>query len=284
MWRVIGCAFEVHNTTAPINRSGAVTVYRYAVNHSCEDVDFQTAVNTHGVKRFDVLTGPPTSEASAKIMNGVTWKAEDGCLVPCLLDGIENRPQNHIPRKQAVKIEYNDDSVTYFTPTTIGHDLQFVTATGATAAGKSSAGPPSSIFPFMGCGAYFTGLSAETTLTVTLRCFVEIFPMPGDPFMSIARPSPSVDIKALQCYSEIVSSLLPGYPVHDNSAGDFFRKIYKAAKSAADMAAHVPQLAPFAEAASAGFATVDEIGRAIKQLKTASKSKKNKKTKPKISK
>jgi len=275
MWRVIGCAFEVHNTTPSIYKSGAVTVYRHALHKDTEGVELRTTIaTTSGVKDMDVISGPPSSAASAKLLNGITWDAADGCLVPCLLDSPTNPPQAHIPRSQAYKIEHTDDSIDYFTTKTITDDIALAIADGAYTA-KSTNLKPSTIFPYMISGAYFTGLSAETTLTVTLRCFVEVFPMPGDPNVSIAHPSTPSDIRALQCYSEIVSMILAGYPVTDNASGDYFRKLYNAAKVGLKIAKHIPVLAPAANAASAGFKEAEMLYKLVKPNKKKSKNQQN---------
>jgi hypothetical protein len=82
----------------------------------------------------------------------------------------------------------------------------------------------------MTSGAYFTGLSPQTKLTLTLRVFIEVFPAAGNPLVPLAHPSNPYDAKALQCYQEIMSHMRSGYRVDDNDFGDYFKKAIHAAR------------------------------------------------------
>jgi len=272
--RLIGCAFEVHNTTEELHKSGAVTVYRYDNNKDNESIWLSNWSN-HSSDPFTSagVHGPPTNEANAKLLNGITWEAAEGCLVPCVMD-TENEPQKFIPRRnhfivngpdgpEGPKIYWTQDAIDN-TVVMFGPD-SYIRPTSNTA--------PSMILPFMGCGAYFTGLSAQTSLTVTMRAFVEVFPGPANPLVPLAHPSSPYDAKVLQCYSEVMAELHAGYPVRDNAAGDFFRKAYDALKTTAEVGQMIPGLAPIAEAASSGFQAGEKFVKAVK--KKTNKKKKN---------
>jgi len=91
--------------------------------------------------------------------------------------------------------------------------------------------PPTVVPEMMVSGAYFTGLSEQTKLTLTLRVFVEVFPAAGNALVPLAHPSNPYDAKALQCYQEIMSHMRSGYRVDDNAFGDYFRKAIAVART-----------------------------------------------------
>lgn len=264
--RLIGCAFEVHNTTEELHKSGAVTVYRYDNNKDNETIWLSDWASSNSNPFTSVgVHGPPTSEANAKLLNGITWEAAEGCLVPCVMD-TENEPQKFIPRRNHFLVNGPDGPETakiYWTQDGIGDTAHMYGASSYIRATKNA--KPTMILPFMGCGAYFTGLSAQTSLTVTMRAFVEVFPGPANPLVPLAHPSSPYDAKVLQCYSEVMSELHAGYPVRDNDAGDFFRKAYNALKTSAEIGQMIPAFAPIAEAATAGFDAGENFVRAVKK-------------------
>lgn len=271
--RLVGCAFEVHNTTEELHKSGAVTVYRYDNNKDTEAITIGSFNGGAEVSRTDafnstVVHGPPTVETNAKLLNGVTWEAADGCLVPIVMD-TSNEPQKLLPRRNHMIVEAEGDENLYWMMKGVDDTATFF-GTQFTRHYKSP--DPSMILPFMGAGAYFTGLSSQTTLTVTMRAFVEVFPGPGNDLVPLAHPSTPYDSKVLQCYSEIMSQLHAGYPVHDNAAGDYFRKALSALKTAVHIGEQIPMAAPFASAVSAGIQAGEDI---VKMAGGKGKKKKN---------
>jgi hypothetical protein len=151
-------------------------------------------------------------------------------------------------------------------------DYRFAPTTTVTAGSGNSASVL--IVPTMQSGAYFTGLSAESALKVTMRYFVEVFPQPGSALVPLAHPSCPMDMKALQCYSEIMREMHAGYPVRDNAAGDFFRKAASVVRKVSAKAAPwlkaigsipgVPGLA--ASAISGGLQHAENIASTVSAL------------------
>jgi hypothetical protein len=75
-------------------------------------------------------------------------------------------------------------------------------------------------------GVFFTGLSAQTTLTVNIRCFIEIFPSQvGNPLTPLAQPSAPYDEIALKFVSEILKEMPPGVMLKENGLGDWLSDI-----------------------------------------------------------
>jgi len=81
-------------------------------------------------------------------------------------------------------------------------------------------------------GAYFTGLSPQTTLFVTWRVGLERLPAANKPtFLALAQPSATFDPNALLLYNLIANHLPPGCPQGWNDLGKWFNIIANVAKN-----------------------------------------------------
>jgi len=244
--RVTGAAFEVHNTTEDVYKSGSITAYKIARESDCCNVTVRKPSENYTGSRdrvaATITNGPPTSAAVAKLYNGHTWDAKDGCLVPGVLDAGESDGEKMLPRLHLVKAT-NGVSNVYWAPAQLDGDNMYmrgVTPRNATGTieppftsetAPYSDSPPTVVPEMMTSGAYFTGLSSQTKLTLTLRVFVEVFPSASNALVPLAHPSNPYDAKALQCYQEIMSHMRSGYRVDDNAFGDFFRKAIAVART-----------------------------------------------------
>jgi hypothetical protein len=260
-FRLVGAAFEVHNTTAELDKSGAVTTYKYDTHADSFDAQVLTGAKFSTHERYDCINGPPSNVSDAKLLNGITWEARDGALVPCVMSS-DNSPKKYLPRRSMMIMQ---DPLTplYWTMSGLG-DSNVRFGTTPTIDPVNVPLENSVILPFMGCGAYFTGLTYSTSLTITLRAFVEVFPSPSSSLVALAHPATPADFEVLTCYSKIMADIHSGYPVHDNAAGDYFKKILGAARAIAETGMLGPGAARAANIASAASAGV----------KTNSKSKK----------
>lgn len=195
---VVGCAFEVHNTTAEIYKQGSVTVYRHQNKYETGSM-FDLSDVAPALVRF--ANAPPPTLAAAKQLGGVTWDAAQGALVPISLNHMDRPPGAFTPIT-TVLLQNNGEG--YMTPK----------------ASPTVLAPATHLdFGLDSSGAYFTGLSNESTLEITLRCFLEIFPSPTDDLMALAQPSPPVDYKALELVSQIVGTIFPPLKPVANAVG-----------------------------------------------------------------
>jgi hypothetical protein len=126
-------------------------------------------------------------------------------------------------------------------------------------------------------GAYFTGLSDETVLTVTAKIYLETFLPPRSPLVSLAHDSPPLDSAALQMINRLQRDLNPGYPLVDNDFGDFFRgiasSISRVAKPLASAMRFVAPVVPLAGKAAKVTDMVAKItAKAGKKKKAAKKN------------
>jgi hypothetical protein len=209
--RLIGGAVEVINTTEELNKSGSLTVYRFENEADMTEM----AMSNVGVFTQDARIKrkrlPPQTLANAKLVDGITWSAKDGLLMPLVQSSDDNHPLR--PNPQIAILEGTNGTA-------------YVPA-GATNAGSLVGGtglPFATDLAFMSSGGYFTGLSDETTLTISIRFFIESFPLPGNDLVALAHPSPAVDWRAMQYLSEIQGAMIAGFPVDMNAKGDFFRR------------------------------------------------------------
>jgi hypothetical protein len=82
-------------------------------------------------------------------------------------------------------------------------------------------------------GAYFTGLSYDTTLFITWRIGIERLPAANKPtFLALAQPSAAFDPNALVLYNLICAELPPGVPQNYNDFGRWFQMVSSAARKA----------------------------------------------------
>jgi hypothetical protein len=246
-YRTVAMGFEVVNTTSDFYRQGDVTVYTQPTNPSesdvvactCVSADYSAGTITEdtttqfGTTHAMVFRGPPSTVGLAKQTPGArTWKASDGAYVPARMHTSNNfsliskldwiSRQAHDPEKPNLPQDIIPLGLTQrcFVQNNSTQALIGVTASGR---GQEAI---SHMSHYDISGAYFTGLSLQTTLTVTLRMTIELVPGPSDVGrLALARPSAPLDNHALQLYSALLRELPPGVPVGYNDAGKWFRMI-----------------------------------------------------------
>jgi len=252
VYRVIYSGFEVVNTTAQIYKQGAVTVYEYgnsyetATSHAATSIDGQSSGTTVGVlSPTNYFRCPPNSLAEAKIMPGShSWAAQDGCYntgkfqTENPFQGITQRP--YVVAQNMASAPSGGGFVTpeplpggSAEPYTGGSMISNLALgwTGYTTALPIDS-PGSCHFSRMNTtGAYFTGLSEQTTLFVTWRIGIERLPSANKPaFLALAQPSATFDPNALVLYNMVANILPPGCPQGYNDAGSWYKWIADAAR------------------------------------------------------
>jgi hypothetical protein len=258
--RLLGGGYEIHNTTEELHRSGQVTDYRV-------DSDLGPSIGmvpgTGGPTPMMYLKGtlPPNTLGSAKQINGVTREAADGSMVVICRD--QHSHAAELPfQGYWILNRYDEQAV----PGTTDGICCTTPDVATPFEGEPPALPYCRELPFMQSGSYYTGLSYETKLNLSVVFFVEIFPSPGTSEMAYAQPAPSYDPQALELLSYIQSATLPGYPVSWNSLGRFTKWIHNATKKAArtfDKAARAAK--PFLGMAAALPGPYGQIGSSVQQ-------------------
>lgn len=262
VYRLVYSGFEVVNTTAQIYKQGAVTVYEYGHSYENSQVNGYWLVDgsASSPPRQDqyqslatnTFRSPPNTIAEAKIMPGShTWPAQDGCY--CTAKFLGDNPFQAATNRNYV-IQQNlevADSDSGYLASTVDQSTPLKNAGSFISNGlvgpfwSAIEGPdtigvkagfnaaPATHFSRMStAGAYFTGLSPQSTLFITWRVGLERLPAANKPtFLALAQPSATFDPNALLLYNLIANHLPPGCPQGWNDLGRWFNTIANVAKN-----------------------------------------------------
>lgn len=217
--RLIGIGFEVHNTTAEIYRSGAISPYRMMAN----DPTPVTMMAASATKRLSFsavpVRYPPKNVAEAMIIPGTKqWEAAEGCYVVGAFHTIENPARPQGTTTPIIEATLNDD----YDGTLNVSQINFVKPT-AMLGPVGAPITPFRVHPIHQSGAILTGLSPQTTLTINWNVYYESFPGPAESaLLPLAMPSAPYDPAVLTLYSKLTSELPMGVMVKENGLGDWF--------------------------------------------------------------
>lgn len=266
--RLVGLAFEVHDTSASITRQGTLTVYRMPQTHIRGEFmagDYTTMADSsyRGIygkgdepehsnligpnpshRIFNEYGLPPTSLKEAMTLKGTRqWEARKGAYVVATQDIQRNKLQ-FTSRTPVVFLggdkpveDYSPEMMqappigSLFSPTfNCADNLADVSPI------QEIMGPSSFPVPFHTSGVILTGLNPASTFNVTVRCIWEFAPVVDDyqvgNLVFLTRPPNVCDYEALKLYQSIASTLPPGVPVDMNAKGDFWDMILSGAQKA----------------------------------------------------
>jgi hypothetical protein len=243
--RVIGMAFEVVNTTAPLYRSGAVAVYRMpqTIEQSSMAVvnqDLSTSMYTAIESR-----SPPSIISDALLYGGSKqWAAEEGCYVVGIMEVNKN------------KLQGNNYGPRIFTPADISQ-VGSIVMYGHPAA--SNYCQPCKPLAFHTGGAYFTGLSDQTTLQLTVRLLIENSPTTFNPqLVVLTQPAADYDPLAIEIYKKAAVHLPVGVPVGENASGDFWDKVLGIIATVSPTLSTIAGFGPLGSAIGAGATSLSK--------------------------
>lgn len=267
--RLIGVAFEIHNTTAEIYKQGSLTCAMIA------DVEEDTSTIVY----FDKNVAPlqeihaqsdwapqyaGSRDALMSVPSSRTWQAADGCYVIPRMTKVPTRIQ--VPRfsrrTPVVQSSKNGDQHTC-EPEGLGPWDGVVVP-------YFFGAMPSGFSPIE---VYLSGLSNQTTLSIKFRTIVEYFPDLGSSLLPISSPSPPFDPKAFALYAGVAAVSDYVVPVDQNDAGDYFRGILRVISNVGPLIA--PLTGPIAPFVSVGARVAGEVEkRWAKRAVTAKKPQK----------
>jgi hypothetical protein len=176
-YRLIGGGFEVVNTTAPLYASGDVTCYRTnnAVGVQAIPTKLIGGTVLTDTASWKVSLPPGELAQATRIPGSKTWEAKEGVYVPFVMDTELARPES-TGRMMTYYHPFDDGTNTYGW---IDHSQDDVVIPGTTAA--TSIDRENKHFNGALCsGAIFTGLTPETTLSVIVRAWYEVYPRADD--------------------------------------------------------------------------------------------------------
>lgn len=214
--RTVSLGFELHNTTAELYKSGALTVYRSPVLVN-EDIDMNlvtTGTVTAGWYHATYLGQLPyTLTDVQRIPNSRTWEAAEGAYCVAL-PYYENAFSSNLAQNIAIKAGVLADSIL------IKRALATSSVASAQFSPLSCPGVMSSRFK-----------DKEQTFTLDMRQVIELVPTSDNStIMAFATNAPEVDRVFLKIYKRMFNNIPPGVPVKFNSAGDWFRMIARIVK------------------------------------------------------
>lgn len=201
-FRVVKQAFEVINTTASLYKGGYVDTYRYNAGDSPFYCQQAASSQLAGICRA-VGSPPTTSTTIVNLPNYYGGSAIEGAYVINLPDSAENLvlPQT-------------------------GSQVLFLDTPGATAsAGFNLFGCGFTGWNF--CGAFLSGLTAQSSFKVRVRTTLEIFPTPKDnnAFIRMTQLATPWDPTVFHILSEVLREMPAACAYTDNPLGEWFHKI-----------------------------------------------------------
>ncbi len=259
--RVIGMGFEVVNTTSQLYKQGQVTCYRQPTPDCSRMPAWGLTKVQSGPSYYQgygsvySLKQPPATQQQAMLLEGtVQWGAEDGCYAIATMNSMHNPAKQSEPQ---LIVSWQDDWSQQTGPGLgIGTKIQVF---GGWA--NYAVTPVTHIAPYNLSGAYFTGLSPETTLSVTVVWYIQRFPDPFETDLSvIAYPSPGYDPMALELYARAMKHLPVAVKQGDNPLGEWFKSVAsKVAKVAAPVLKTIAPAHPALGMLATGAQFADQV-------------------------
>lgn len=258
-YRVTGGGIEIHNTTAEIYKQGTLTVCRttnrkqevqhvwngieVTTGNSVIDNGFANAWSGIAPVDYTVFQLPPANLEDALLQGARQWPAAEGVMSVSVVDNNHNHFTSYAPRLYALDTNLflnpavPASSIIPLGPasvTGLAHKAFIGSATGAPSGGFNWLhGTPFSDqnheTPRDIVAIYLTGLSQQSTFTLTTKYSVEIKPRIFDAAYSITVPmrkSPPL----YRPHTELVEAhmlheLPPGVPVSMNPSGEAWADI-----------------------------------------------------------
>lgn len=216
-YRVIATAVEIWNTTAPLYKQGNVVVWRQPRQAgdwgALPYANLAATTFVAPSKTYDVPTIPENPTNALILQGSKSWSAEKGVYMVGTLC------------QQEIPVQELDFSTTYSGAYYSSNGNNYATVVTPTAQGTvtypvvSSSCQDTSFNQF---GAYFTGLSQQTTLDVVWHYIVERFPQATQTdLVTMASNSCPFDPKCLELYSKTIYHLPVGVWVEENGLGDW---------------------------------------------------------------
>jgi len=227
-WREYARAIEVINSTAPLYQQGQCIVWRQPMPTPTEATVVTVFDPEAGVAGTTIpgsvsavrSPAPPATPAEAiQLLGSREWHAKEGAYVM----NTSNMDSNPLINGQYMYNLWYDntyDDQVVWGPNWVNAQLPNM------ALNTYPAFFPSALQPFNMGGAYFVGLSPQTTLTISIRSYVEIFPSQlGNTLTSLATPSAPYDERARRLYAECMKTMPPGVMLCENGFGDWLSDV-----------------------------------------------------------
>jgi hypothetical protein len=215
-FRIIAKGFEVYNVSAELYKGGTVTVFESPLDSydtaQCYTLTSGTGSPTTPCSAIINPQWPANSAAAFALVNSKQWEAKDGCYV------VGRQNQTEIPIENGLNF-----TIPFYQSGNATSGSTFGTSVLPQADVDGGSGIPAILWEnFNFTGAFFTGLTAQTALTVNHLVIIENHPSSQDSIYSLAKPPPCRDDIALSMYTCILGEMPVGVPVNENGLGDWF--------------------------------------------------------------
>lgn len=263
-YRVTGGGFEIHNTTSELYKQGTLTVCRTSnrkqAAHNIIAGSFANSVTgsnssflqptgtvavlgAPAVSDFDIFQLPPANLQDALLQDALQWNAADGVMCVSVVDNTHNHFTSHAPINIALDTNMFSnlpiDDLVAAMPSTNVTSLVSPTYYGSTVSTSGGNQDVNSIITnerssnHITCrdnnSVYLTGLSLQTTFTITTKYQVELKPRIFDSSYSICVPMlrspPQYNLRAELLSAHMQRQLPAGVPVGMNPSGEAWADI-----------------------------------------------------------
>jgi len=223
--RLIGCGFEVVNTTAELYKGGSVTSYRIPSQVSEYTVtNLNQALDISPVK---FIVAPPMTQQGATLYpDSKTWAASEGVYSISTLNTTQNAYYTPAPSCGGVIVSPGTTMLTAATNTVGSQTMIWIPANGASNGGNPLARNCCTAMPWDVNGCVFSGLNTNTALTVTAKYYYERLPSPSNPQLLVLTKQPApFDPIIMEIYARCMADLPIACPVGDNPLGEWFTEV-----------------------------------------------------------
>lgn len=258
-YRLIAWGYEVVNVTSQLYKGGSVTCYK----SPSRVIDVSVIGQQSPLPEILLCKGvqaPPQNQPDAAIFpDSRTWGAADGVYQVCTLNDIENPYYSPMPGAALMYDAPDDPQIPgwstpvwapYFGPDSATTRMRHACSTS---------------LPWDVSGCVFTGLAAQSAMTVTVKYFYERVPTPSDQALQVlTHPAPPFDELALRIYSQCMAELPIAVPVGENPLGEWFADVLDAISKFAPIVGGALSAAgvPFAGAIGTGLGIAAGAGSA----------------------
>jgi len=221
-YRLIGCGYEVVNTTPDLYKGGAVTVYRTPNNTGSKFANAQPSGSGNFFVTATPALLPPSTQNEAQLYpTSKTWAAELGSYGIGVQSDVVNPFLSPVPTSPLWLYAPSSNDLNAGTVyTAFGFPQTWNTD------GTNGSFTLSQAFPFENHGCIFTGLNPNTTLQVTVKYYVERVPTTSEPdLLVLSRPPTPYDPLALELYNRVSSELPVAVQVGENPLGEWFNEV-----------------------------------------------------------
>jgi len=283
--RLLGGAIEVHDTSPELYKSGSLTVadISSALDESSCLVRDNAQDGSIGIVPCYSFNAPPATLAEATVLPGSqTWEAKEGVYAVLKQSKREN-PFEVTQYGSPLWVDSVPTGGQFSTPAQrgVGTPPEFQTYSTNPGPGVATYlvpfGIPVQPTPFDIKVILLSGLDPNGSYRVNFNIILEAIPDITDQrLLVLAKPSPRLDMNALELYSETIRELPSGVPVRMNSSGEWFSKVLGVLdKFAAPIGNTLGALGvPFAATIGNGVSKAAGLGKDLVDKKLAAKAKK----------